>query len=110
MEIDPDYSAYAADHVGVACAQARIVAIADSPVDMTKVEASAAAGRYQTWDDGRFMYDEAGYINPSWQMKQQGLTKADAVALWEPWTQWEEFSEQGPRIMQYLAEKRRVSS
>lgn len=110
VEVDPDYAAYAADHVGVACSQARIVAIADSPVDMTKVQASAAAARYQTWDDGRLMYDQAGYINPSREMRQQGITKADTVALWEPWTQWEEFSVQGPRVMQYLAEKRRRGS
>ena len=110
VEVDPDYAAYAANHVGVTCSQARIVGIEDSPVSMTKVQASAAAARYQTWDDGRSMYDHDGYINPSREMRQQGITKADTVALWEPWTQWEEFSVQGPRVMQYLTEKRQRGS
>ena len=106
-EIDPDYAHHAEANLSFQCAAIVIVAVEEAPVVMTQTEATAAAGRYMTWDDGRPMYDSDGYFIPSTETLRNGLTHADARRLWAPWTPYEAIVADSGRAQKYVEERSR---
>lgn len=106
-DVDPDYEHYAEAHLSFQCAVVTVVAVEESPVVMSQTEATAATGRYMTWDDGRPMYDSDGYFIPSTETLRNGLTHAGARQLWAPWTPYESIIADSARAQAYVEEQNR---
>jgi len=107
-EVDADYASGAHPHLSFQCAVITVIAVEESPVVMTKIDATAAAARYMTWNDGRPMYDPQGYFIPSVETQASGLTRVDARQLWAPWTPYAEVVRDTGRAQGYLEQQYRA--
>ncbi len=70
---------------------AQIVEVSERGVSMTPLEKKQMQARYQTWDDGRPMYDSSGRIQITRQLEALGMTQQDLNRRFPIWTD--------PRVM-----------
>jgi len=84
VEHDPDFPP------GISwCARsALILAVDELDVTMTDQQLSQALNRYNTWDNGSPMYDDAGRVQLSPQMRGLGIRQHTLDALFPAWADY----------------------
>lgn len=78
---DPD-----CPRAGFATAELEVIAVEETDIRMPKEDMQRGVYKYSAWDDGSPQYDEGGYLLPSPQHRQFGVTASDyrAIPRWHP--------------------------